>query len=122
VTNESVSLMVERAPCGDGVVVLTLSGELVVTSREVLRQSAESEFESGARGIVVAVSQLTHIDTSGLALLVGLAVRCAERGGRLAVAGLKRDVQEMRQHLFLDEALLFSDNVEDAVAAVSSVV
>lgn len=121
-TSESVSLSVERAARRDGVVVLTLSGELVVTSREILRQSAESEIESGARGIVIAVGRLTHIDTSGLALLVGLAGRCAERGGRLAVAGLKREVQEMRQHLFLDEALLFTEDVEDAVAAVSSVV
>ena len=44
--------------------------------------------------------------------------REAERGGRMAVAGLKVDVQEMRQHLFLDEAIRFANNVEDAVAVV----
>lgn len=52
-------------------------------------------------------------------MLVHLAHRCGEAGGRLAVAGLREDFGEMRQHLHLDEALLFSENVEDAVAVVS---
>lgn len=120
--SEPVSFAVDRELRGDGLVVLVLSGELVVTNREVLRQSADAEIANGARAIVIAVGRLTHIDTSGLALLVHLAGRCAEKGGRLAVAGLKGDFHEMRQHLFLDEAIVFADSVEDAVAAVSSVV
>lgn len=120
--SEPVSLIVEREPRGDGVVVLALSGELVVTNRELLRESAEAEIEGGARGIVIAVDRLKHIDTSGLALLVRLGGRSSERGGRLVVAGLRRDFQEMRQALFLDEALVVVDDVEDAVTAVSKVV
>lgn len=117
--SEAVLLAVDREPRGNGLVVLALTGELVVTSRDVLRESAEAVIADGARAIVVAVDRLTHIDTSGLALLVYLAGRCAERGGRLAVAGLTRDSEEMRQHLFLDESILFADNVEAAVAAIS---
>ena len=116
--NEPVTLRVDRE-VRDGVVVLTLSGELLVTNRDALRRSAESEIEDGRSGIVIAVDRLTHIDMSGLALLVHLSGRCSERGARLVVAGLNRDYQEMRQHLFLDEALVFSDDVEGAVAAVS---
>ncbi|HET6617552.1 MAG TPA: STAS domain-containing protein [Gemmatimonadota bacterium] len=112
-------LVVEREYRSDGIVVLALSGELVVTSREALREEAESELVNGARHLVVAVDRLSHIDTTGLAMLVYLAGRCAERGGRMAVAGLKADVQEMRQHLFLDEAIRFADHVGDAVAAVA---
>ncbi|HYO47217.1 MAG TPA: STAS domain-containing protein [Gemmatimonadota bacterium] len=117
--SEAVSLAVDRNPRGKGLVVLALTGELVVTSRDALRESAEAEIADGARAIVVVVERLTHIDTSGLALLVHLAGRCAEKGGRLAVVGLKVESQEMRQHLFLDQAILFADDVEDAVAAIS---
>lgn len=117
-TAKIAPLVVDRDPRANGVVVLALSGELVVTSRDVLRESAESEIAGGARSIVVAVGGLTHIDTSGLALLVHLAARCAEKGGRLAVAGLKADSREMRQHLYLDEAIVFADDVEEAVATL----
>jgi anti-sigma B factor antagonist len=117
--SEETPLSVERLPREDGVVVLALSGELVVTNRESLRERAEAELESGARKIVIAIGGLSHVDTSGLALLVQLANRCAERGGRLAVAGLVPGAEEMRQSLFLDEAVVFADGVEDAVAALA---
>ena len=100
-------LVVERESRGDGIVLLSLTGELVVTSRETLREEAEDELVNGARHLDVAVDRLSHIDTTGLAMLVYLAGRCEERGGRMAVAGLKADVHEMRQHLFLDEASRF---------------
>jgi anti-anti-sigma factor len=114
------TLVIERESRPDGLVVLALGGELVVTNREMLRDAAVSEIANGARSLVIAVDRLTHIDTSGLALLVRLAGKCAEAAGRLAVAGLKSDFLEMRQHLFLDEALLFADDVEGAVAAVAA--
>jgi anti-anti-sigma factor len=118
--NGHPALVIDRAAREDGIVVLALGGELVVTSRELLRDAAESEIADGARSLVIAVDRLAHIDTSGLALLVRLAGKCAESGGRLAVAGLKSDFLEMRQHLYLDEALLFADDVEGAVAAVAA--
>ena len=117
-SNET-ALSVERLPREDGIVVLALSGELVVTNRESLRELAEAQLEDGARKLVIAIGALSHVDTSGLALLVQLATRCAERGGRLIVAGRVPGAEEMRQSLFLDEAVEFADGVEDAVAALS---
>ena len=117
-SNET-ALSVDRLPREDGVVVLALSGELVVTNRESLRELAEAQLEDGARKLVIAIGALSHVDTSGLALLVQLATRCAERGGRLIVAGRVPGAEEMRQSLFLDEAVEFADGVEDAVAALS---
>lgn len=117
-SNEA-ALTVERLPREDGVVVLALSGELVVTNRESLRELAEAQLEGGVRKLVIAIGGLSHIDTSGLALLVQLATRFAERAGRLVVAGRVSGAEEMRQSLFLDEAIEFADGVEDAVAALS---
>jgi anti-anti-sigma factor len=117
--SDETMLSVERLPREDDVVVLALSGELVVTNREMLRQRAEAELEGGARKLVLAAGGLSHVDTSGLALLAQLSNRCADRGGRLAVAGLGQFADELRQSLFLDEAVLFADAVEDAVAALT---
>ena len=38
----------------------------------------------------------------------------------MAVVGLDADIHDMRQHLFLDEAILFADDLEGAVALVSA--
>lgn len=117
--SDETALTVERVPREGGVVVIALTGELVVTNREPLRQLAQAEFEAGARKLVLDAGGLNHVDTAGLALVVQLSARCAERGGRLAVAGLGQYADELRQSLFLDEAVLFADGVEDAVAALS---
>jgi anti-anti-sigma regulatory factor len=69
---------------------------------------------------VIDAVALTHVDTPGLATLVRLAGECGERGGRLAIVGLHADIQDMRTHLFLDEAIHFADDLEGAVAFVSA--
>ena len=96
-------LHVSRAKRPDGVVVLELAGELTVLTRDRLESANED-----ARVVIVAHG-LTHIDTPGLAGFV-----------RLAVVGLDADILDMRHHLFLDEAILFADDLEDAVALVSA--
>ena len=110
----SPTLSVRRATRPDGVVVLELAGELTVLTRDRL-ESADADTK-----LVIVAHELTHIDTPGLAGLVRLASSCAERGGGLAVVGLDADIHDMRQHLFLEEAILFADDLEDAVTLVSA--
>ena len=108
-------LRVSRTDRPDGVVVLELAGELTVLTRDLLPDP-----DPDSPRVLVDTSGLKHIDTPGLATLVRLAGSCAKRGGRLVVIGLDADIQDMRHHLFLDEALLFADDVEAAVTLVST--
>ena len=108
-------LEVRREARPDGIVVLELAGELTILTCDRLENA-----EADAAGVVVVAYGLTHVDTPGLATLVRLATGCAERGGRLALVGLDADIQDLRNHLFLEEAILFGDDLEDAVALVSA--
>lgn len=108
-------LEVRRETRANGVVVLELAGELTILTRDRLETA-----EANAAGVVVVAYGLNHVDTPGLATLVRLANGCVERGGRLAIVGLEADIQDMRHHLFLDEAIHFVDDVADAVALVSA--
>ncbi|HET6362188.1 MAG TPA: STAS domain-containing protein [Gemmatimonadota bacterium] len=113
--NGAQALGVSRTARPDGIVVLDLTGELTVLTRNRLDGA-----DSDAASVVILAHGLTHIDTPGLATLVRLAGSCTERGGRLVVAGLDSDIHDMRHHLFLDQAILFADDLEDAVALVSA--
>ena len=108
-------LEVRREERPGGIVVLALTGELTVLTRDRLAGA-----DAHSARVVIAAHGLSHIDTPGLASLVRLAGDCTARGGRLAVAGLSADIQDMRHHLFLDEAILFADDLEDAIALVST--
>jgi anti-anti-sigma factor len=106
------SLDVRRETRPDGVVVLELSGELTVLTRDRL--------ETDAARVVIVARGLDHVDTVGLATLVRLAQECAKRDGRMAIVGLDADILNMRDHLFLDETILFAHDLEDAVVLVSA--
>lgn len=107
-------LRVRHTARPDGVVVIALAGELTVLTRDQLGNP-----DPDSARVVVDASGLNHIDTPGLATLVRFAGSCAERGGRMVVIGLDADIHDMRQHLFLDEALLFAGDLKEAVALVS---
>jgi len=108
-------LRVSHTARSDGIVVVELAGELTVLTRDLLGNP-----DPDSSRMVVDASGLNHIDTPGLATLVRLAGRCAELGGRMVVIGLHADIHDMRQHLFLDEALLFAGDLKEAVALVST--
>ncbi len=112
-------LSVSRVARPDGIVVLELAGELTILTRDRL-EGAQGDAGGGTPRIVIVALGLSHIDTPGLATLVRLAGDCANRGGRLVVVGLDADIHDMRQHLFLDEALLFADDLEGAVALLAA--
>ena len=99
----------------DAVHVLSLAGDLVVTSRDALRYAVERALEAGGRTVVVDAERVTHVDTPSFALLVQLAGRCRERGGDLVVVGLPQTFASLAEALHLEEAMSFAGSLEAAL-------
>jgi anti-anti-sigma factor len=95
--------------------VVEVSGDLVVTSRDAVREAVERILEDGGGRIVVDATRLTHIDTASFALLVRLSDLCRGRGGALVVAGLPAAFAHLARELRLDETVAFADSVERAL-------
>lgn len=98
-----------------GVVVLAVEGDLVLTSRDVLRAAVESEVEAGAGRVILDLSGATHIDMPGFALLVRLQERCREGEAELIVAGLPTSFLEVFESLRLTTCLPLTEDVETAI-------
>jgi anti-anti-sigma factor len=95
--------------------VVEVSGDLVVTSRDAVREAVERILEDGGGRVVVDATRLSHIDTASFALLVQLSDSCRTRSGALVVAGLPAAFTRLARELRLDEALAFADSVERAL-------
>lgn len=70
----------------DGTVSVVVSGELDTYSAPKLRAALGDVYEAAAKTVVVDLSQLDFIDSTGLGILVGLLKRCRPAGGDLVVA------------------------------------
>ena len=77
-----------RAAGGDEAVV-TVEGEVDLQSSPQLRAELRDVIESGARRVIVDLSRLEFIDSSGLGVLVGAHQRLLQTEGELVLRGVK---------------------------------
>lgn len=68
--------------------VLRPCGELDIATVAALRDAVVDTIAGGCADIVVDLTEVTFIDSSGLGVLVGATKRTLRAGGRLVVAGI----------------------------------
>ena len=103
---------------GDATVV-ALSGELDISSAERVEQELERAEARRPPVLVLDLSGLVFMDSTGLRIVVHADARARERGGRLTVVRGPDPVQRVFRITRLDERLTMADSAEEARAAVA---
>jgi len=98
----------------DGSSRLMLSGDLDLDSAPALLAAVVEELEAGAIEVVVDLSGLVFIDSSGLGTLVGSWRRAKNAGVALSVANPTEDIRTTLEITGLDQILPITD---EAVAS-----
>jgi anti-sigma B factor antagonist len=79
----------------DGVAWLTPQGDLDMDTSPALIRDAQREFAAGAQRIVVDLSGVTFVDSSGVGALVTLWRTIGEKPGAFAIAAPSRPAQSV---------------------------
>ncbi len=111
------ALSISVAEQGDGVFLVSLVGELEATSSDDLSRQLAALPRSR---IVVDVSGLTFIDSSGLNALVAGARRLEASEGALVVAGAPRYVARVFELVRIAESVEVEASVEEALRRAES--
>ncbi len=77
--------------------IVRAEGEVDAYSSEDLRQALEEAGLETSNGVLVDLSRVTYIDSTGLGVLVGAYKQLSESGGRLAVCGGPSHVRKVFQ-------------------------
>lgn len=96
--------------------VVTLKGRLDALRLDAVRQMFMDLPEKGSAKLVVDLSGLEWIDSSGVGALITLYKRARTKGGDVKVAGLQRQPKEIFRLLRLESAFEVFDTVELALA------
>lgn len=91
---------------GDGAVVATLIGELDLPATDAAYDDIEAAARE-ARALVLDLSQLTFMDSSGLRLVVRLDAAAREGAFELSIVRGPEKVQQVFEIVGLDDALPF---------------
>lgn len=100
----------------DDVTVIAVAGELVVDTRDRLRETVTDRIAAGDRKFVVDFDATSYIDSSGLGLLVSLATLVRDEGGELRLAGLGDDLRTLFELTRLDTLFHIADDRGQALA------
>ena len=99
------------------IVVADAAGQLIVGTRQELKQKVLDELERGERTLLIDSSQTGYIDSSGLGVIVSLSKKIREQGGELRLANLNDDLKTLFELTKLDTLFQIADSRERGLAS-----
>lgn len=97
-----------------GVAVITAAGRLNLAAARELRTEVRSALDEGSSRIVVELSEVTFMDSSGLGALVACLKSARQAGGDLRIAAPSAQVTMVLELSNLDRVLVGYDSAGDA--------
>ncbi len=112
-------LQITHAEVDPGLVVIKLAGKLMLGPESAAVEDLITELlKQGKRRIIVDLSGVTHIDSTGIGRFIASLGRVNEARGALAMAGASGMVREGFRVTRLDRIFRFFPDVEAARKAV----
>ena len=94
-----------------------LAGEVDLCSVPELRDALNSQVNLGRPALIVDLTEVTFMDSSGLSVIIGFWRQMQELGGKLVIVGAKGEVLEVFRLTHLDQYIpLFATDGEAWVA------
>lgn len=97
--------------------VLPLEGEIDLHVSPEVAESLRIMTAKKPQRVVVDLTKVTYLDSSGLAVLIEAMQNVKEYGGKFAVAGVQESVKHIFDIARLDQVFLIFPTVDEALAA-----
>ncbi len=91
----SASLLEAQVRESGGVAIVDLRGEINAGSEQVLNEAYAQAHAAGPRGVLLNFAGVEYINSTGIALIVGLLAQARKAGKRLMTSGLSEHYVEI---------------------------
>lgn len=108
-----------RSEVRDGFAVLSFAGELDVASRRSAREALQIALAAGSQALVLDLSELGFLDSTGMTLLINTADEARRLGLPFAIVVPPGPPRRTLELSGLDEELRLAEDFEGAVAVLS---
>jgi anti-anti-sigma factor len=109
----------EGESLAESVELVVVTGELDMSNSPELRRRVEKAVREGSDRVIIDLSGLTHMDSSGLAALIDSHQLTEARGGRLALVISSESVRRTVEVRGLDRLFTIAATQDEAVEAIS---
>ena len=101
----------------DDLAIVSVGGEVDLDTASQLGDHALDAVRDVSPHILIDLTDVTFMDSTGLKVLLSIQRRADLAGGSFAVAGAARPVRKILTLTGLDQTFLVHDTVDDALAA-----
>ena len=98
----------------DRILEMMLTGQLDLYKCPDLKGEVKRNLDNGYRYVIIDLTDLTYVDSSGIGSLIQISNWLKKRGGRLVLANTQGSVEKIFQISKLDEFFVFRDSMADA--------
>ncbi len=96
--------------------VLPLEGEIDLHVSSEVAESLRTRIAKRPKLVVIDLTKVTYLDSSGLAVLIEGMQKVQEYGGKFALAGVQESVQHIFEIARLDQVFQIFPTVDEALA------
>jgi anti-sigma B factor antagonist len=100
----------------DGTAVVAVAGEIDVYTSPLLQERLVEVLKDGSSSIVLDLSAVTFLDSTGLGVLITGLKRCRSAEGDLVLVTAQPNVLKVLEITGLNDVFQVHDSVEDALA------
>jgi len=101
-----------------GLEIINIAGRFVMADAPEAREKIKSLIEGGAERLLVDLSGVTFIDTSGLSVLISAYKLISAKNGRMVLCGIPGNVRTLLELTRLNEIFESYASVDAALAAL----
>lgn len=101
-----------------GVPMVRVSGEVDAFTTPNLRATMESLIDAGARDLIIDLSGVSYMDSSGFGTLLGITKRVRPIGGKVCLLGYSDTILRMLRITKLDTVFILCTSIDEAIIAV----
>jgi anti-sigma B factor antagonist len=101
--------------------VVALAGEMDMSNAEELRRELAGRVPSGPYSLIVELSQLSFIDSTGIRAVAAVAGDVKAGGGTVVLAGPTQHVARVFEIVKLDELVAVAPSLEDAIVVAETI-
>lgn len=103
----------------DGVIAIDMAGDIDGAAEEVMNQAYSQAEQTGADPVLLNFTQVGYINSTGIALIVGLLARARKNRRKLVTYGLSDHYQELFRITRLSDFMGMFDDEASALQQLS---
>ncbi len=111
--------MIQTHQKENGIDIVTITGRLVAADAPEARESLKGIVEAGTGKLIVDLSGVSFIDSSGLSVLISAFKLIRAKGGRMLLSGISKNVQTLLELTRLSEIFEMYASTEAALDSMS---